>query len=431
MTGSILTLNAGSSSLKFALFDDVAEPAAGVRGEIEDLHGGAPHLLARDRAGEILTERRWRAEVEHPFAVALEALLAFTEAHLGADGLAAVGHRVVHGGADHVAPERVTPALMAALEALTPLDPLHMPANLALIRAIAAARPSLAQAACFDTAFHHTLPPVATRFAIPRDLHDAGVRRYGFHGLSYEYIAGRLREQAPQLARGRVIAAHLGSGASLCALRDGVSIATTFGFSALDGLVMASRCGALDPGVPLYLARQGRGVDEIEDLLYRRSGLLGVSGISGDVRVLLASHHPHAREALDLFAYRFALEAAALASALGGLDGLVFTAGIGEHAPAIRAQACARLAWLGLELDEAANAANRAVISTPRSRVEVRVMATDEEAMIARHTLAVLRRAAAPMDDPEDPSDVTSETEKAAPVSQGGHIIQSGCGDRI
>jgi acetate kinase len=394
MTGSILTLNAGSSSLKFALFDDSAEPAATVRGEIEDLDGGAPHLLARGADGKVLAERRWPAQTDQAFTVALDALLAFTEAHLGADGLAAVGHRVVHGGADHVAPERVTPALLAALEALTPLDPLHMPGNLAPMRAVAAARPGLVQAACFDTAFHHTLPPVAARFAIPRDLQDAGVRRYGFHGLSYEYISGRLREQAPQLARGRVIAAHLGSGASLCALQDGVSIATTFGFSALDGLVMATRCGAIDPGVLLYLARQGLSFDDIEDLLYRRSGLLGVSGISGDVRVLLDSDGAHAREALDLFAYRFALEAGALASALGGVDGLVFTGGIGEHAPAIRAQACARLAWLGLELDEPANGANSVVISAPQSRIEVRVMATDEEAMIARHTQALLRRPA-------------------------------------
>jgi acetate kinase len=390
MTGSILTVNAGSSSLKFALFDDAAEPAATVRGEIEDLDGGSPHLLARGAAGEVLAERRWPAQMGHPSAVALDALLAFADAHLGAEGLAAVGHRVVHGGAGHVAPERVTPALLAALLALTPLDPLHMPASLAPIHAVAAARPALAQVACFDTAFHHTLPPVATRFAIPRDLYEAGVRRYGFHGLSFEYIVGRLREQAPQLIRGRVIAAHLGSGASLCALQDGVSVATTFGFSVLDGLVMATRCGDLDPGVLLYLARQGRSCGDIEDMLYRRSGLLGVSGISGDVRRLLASDDPRAREALDLFAYRFALEAGALASALGGLDGLVFTAGIGEHAPAIRAQACGRLAWLGLELDAAANSAGSAVISTPRSRVEVRVIATDEEAMIARHTRAVL-----------------------------------------
>jgi acetate kinase len=393
-TGSILTLNAGSSSLKFALFDSVAEPAM-VRGQIEDLDSGCPHMIAKDANGVVLAERSWPAGAGHPFALALHALLEFTDAHLGADGLAAVGHRVVHGGGDHIAPERVTPALLAALEALTPLDPLHMPDNLAPIRAVAETRPALPQVACFDTAFHHTLPPVARRFAIPRALETAGVRRYGFHGLSYEYIAGRLKQQSPGLASGRVIAAHLGSGASLCALQDGRSIATTTGFSALDGLVMATRCGDLDPGVILYLGRQGRSFADIEDMLYRKSGLLGVSEISGDARVLLASDDPRAKEALDLFTYRIAIEIGALASALGGLDGLVFTAGIGEHAPAIRAAVCIRLAWLGLDLDEGANAAGAVRISTPASTIEVRVIATNEEAMIAHHTLATIRRQAA------------------------------------
>jgi acetate kinase len=395
VAGSILTVNAGSSSLKFALFAAAAEPAAKVRGEIEDLDGGARRLIARDAAGAVLAERRWAAGDGQPFAVALHALLEFTDAHLGSDGLAGVGHRIVHGGADHISPERVTPALLTTLEALTPLDPLHMPDNLAPIRAIADARPWLAQAVCFDTAFHHTLPPVASRFALPREVSAAGVRRYGFHGLSYEYIACALKARAPRLAAGRVIVAHLGAGASLCALRGGVSIATTTGFSALDGLVMATRCGSLDPGVLLYLGRQGRSLADIEDMLYRRSGLLGVSGVSGDVRVLLASDDPHAREALDLFTYHIALEAGAMASALHGLDGLVFTAGIGEHASAIRAAVCARLAWLGIDLDNAANAAGANRISTLGSKIEVRVMATDEEAMIARHTLAVLDRVAA------------------------------------
>jgi acetate kinase len=298
----------------------------------------------------------------------------------------------VHGGADHIAPEMITPALVALLETLTPLDPLHMPDNLAPMRAVTAARPRLAQVACFDTAFHHTMPPVAARFALPRALETKGVRRYGFHGLSYEYISSCLKTQSLALARGRVIAAHLGSGASLCALNDGSSIATTTGFSALDGLVMATRCGSLDPGVILYLGRQGYSFTDVEDLLYRRSGLLGVSGISGDVRVLLASDDPHARDAIELFTYRIALEAGAMISALGGLDGLVFTAGIGEHAPAIRAAVCTRLSWLGLRIDDAANAASAACISTPDSKVEVRVIATDEELMIARHTQATINR---------------------------------------
>jgi len=393
MTGSILTINGGSSSLKFALFDNIAELTATVRGEIEDLDA-APHLLARDAAGAVLAERRWSAGSDmHPFAVALDALLNFADAHLGRDGLAAVGHRVVHGGADHIAPEMITPALVALLETLTPLDPLHMPDNLAPMRAVTAARPQLAQVACFDTAFHHTMSPLAARFALPRALEKKGVRRYGFHGLSYEYISSCLKTQSPALARGRVIAAHLGSGASLCALSDGSSIATTTGFSALDGLVMATRCGSLDPGVILYLGRQGYSFADIEDLLYRSSGLLGVSGISGDVRVLLASDDPHARDAIELFTYRIALEAGAMISALGGLDGLVFTAGIGEHAPAVRSAVCARLSWLGLRIDETANAASAGRISMTDSKVEVRVIATDEELMIARHTQATINRA--------------------------------------
>ena len=388
MKGSILTINAGSSSLKFALFDNDAGLTETVRGEIENL-GAAPHFQARATAGRVLAEKRWPADAKQSFADALDTLLTFAEAHLDRGGLTAVGHRIVHGGADHIEPALVTPALLRDLEALTPLDPLHMPHNLAPIRAIVAARPALAQVACFDTAFHHTLPPVARQFALPREISAAGVRRYGFHGLSYEYIAGRLQKQLPALARGRVIAAHLGSGASMCALRNGISIATTTGFSALDGLVMATRCGRLDPGVLLYLGARGHSFGDIEDMLYRRSGLLGVSGISDDVRTLLASDNPHAKEAIDLFTYQIAIEAGGLVSALGGLDGLIFTAGIGEHAPAIRAAVCDRLAWLGLRLDAAANAANANCISTPDSSIEVHVIATDEEAMIARHTQTI------------------------------------------
>jgi acetate kinase len=391
--GSILTLNAGSSSVKFALFDTAAKLAETIRGEIENL-AAAPHFHAHDARGTLIAEKRWPEGAAPPFAAVLGELLTFAEAHRGADGLAAVGHRVVHGGPDHIGPSRVTPALLADLEALTPLDPLHMPLNLAPIHAILAARPDLPQVACFDTAFHHTLPAVARRFALPQAITATGVRRYGFHGLSFEYIADRLHHQAPALSRGRVIVAHLGAGASLCALLEGRSIATTTGFSALDGLMMATRCGLLDPGVLLYLLRQGHSVDDLEDMLYRRSGLLGVSGLSGDLRVLLASDAPAAREALDLFTYRIAWEAGALASALGGLDGLVFTAGIGEHAPRIRAEVCARLAWLGLRLDSQANLGNAACISLPDSAIDVRVIATNEEAMIARHTEAMTEGAA-------------------------------------
>jgi acetate kinase len=387
MSGSILSLNTGSSSVKFALFDTADHLTATVRGEIENL-GSTPHMTARDMAGKVLAEKH----LPQGFDLALHAVLEFADHHLGRGGLIAVGHRVVHGGEDHVVPEFITPALLAALGALTPLDPLHMPVNLAAMRAVAAARPALRQVACYDTAFHHTMPAVAQRLALPRSIAAQGMRRYGFHGLSYEYIAGRLAHLSPALAHGRVIVAHLGSGASLCAVKDGKSIDTTMGFSALDGLVMATRCGLLDPGVILNLGRQGHSFADIEDMLYHHSGLLGVSGISGDVRVLLASDNPHAREAIELFSYRIATEAGALTSALGGLDGLIFTAGIGENAPAIRSAVCERLAWLGLRLDDAANAANADCISTPGSAIDVRVIPTDEEAMIAHHAQAAINR---------------------------------------
>jgi acetate kinase len=387
VTSAILTLNAGSSSVKFALYG-AARLDAMLRGEIETL-GSAPHLWARDRDGNIIAERRWPADGSGSFDAVLHALLDFVDAHLGDAVLSAVGHRVVHGGADHAAPELVTPGLLAELEALTPLDPLHMPMNLAPIRTVLAARPALPQVACFDTGFHHDMPALAQLVALPHAVAGHVIRRYGFHGLSYEFIAGKLTEIAPQRAKGRVIVAHLGSGASLCALLDGRSIETTTGFSALDGLVMATRCGTIDPGVLLYLAQQGHSVTDIEDMLYRRSGLLGVSGISGDVRVLEASDDPRARLALDLFSYRIAGEAGRLASALGGLDMLVFTAGVGEHAASVRAAVCARLGWLGVTLDAAANAASAALISAPAAKVEIRVVPTDEEAVIARHTSRV------------------------------------------
>ena len=390
MPSAILTLNAGSSSLKFALFDSATPTKALLRGEVSDLNI-APHLVAHDSDGNLLIDRNWPvaraglAGSEGSFANILTALLEFIDVHPGHDGLAAVGHRVVHGGADYIAPERVTPALLQSLMTLTPLDPIHLPHNIAPIRAIALAKPKLPQIACFDTAFHRTIPPVAQRFALPRAISDAGVRRYGFHGLSYEYIAARLREVAPALARGKVVVAHLGAGASLCALLNGASVATTFGFSVLDGLVMATRCGSLDPGVILYLARQGHSFADIEDMLYNRSGLLGVSGISEDIRVLLASTEVHAREAIELFTYRLAIEIAGMAAALGGLDGIVFTAGIGEHSSEIRGAVCDRLAWLGVRLDNAANLAGKPCISAADSDVAVRVIATDEDVMIARH----------------------------------------------
>jgi acetate kinase len=390
---AVLTLNAGSSSIKFSLFEVGSSERLTLvsHGEVEGI-GSAPHFVARDSAGAVLAEQSW-ADPGQAFPSLLEAVIGWAESHLGADTLIAIGHRVVHGGALHDRPERVTPDLLIALDKLTPLAPLHQPHNLAPIRAIAAARPELPQVACFDTAFHHTMPAVATRFALPRDYEKAGVRRYGFHGLSYEYIARRLRDVAPDLAQGRVIAAHLGNGASLCGMAAGRSVDTTMGFTALDGLVMGTRCGSLDPGVILYLEEErALTAKQVEELLYRRSGLLGVSGgIASDMRILLASADPQAKQAVELFVYRIAREIGALTSSLGGLDGLVFTAGIGEHAPAIRAMVCARLGWLGVVLDPAANAGHAAIVSAPQSRIAVRVIPTDEEAMIARHTLDAIR----------------------------------------
>lgn len=387
MSGAILTLNAGSSSLKFSLFREAgADLTRLADGEIEGL-GATPHLIARD-GGAVVAERRWESAEGPTYAAILGELIDWADRHAGGEGLAAVGHRIVHGGARRWRPERIDEALLAELKALCPLAPLHQPHNLAAVEAVRAVHPGLAQVACFDTAFHHGHDAVVERFALPRALEAEGVRRYGFHGLSYEYLAGRMRGLDPELAAGRMIVAHLGSGASLCAIRNGRSIDTTMGFTALDGLMMGSRCGALDPGVVLYLM-QTRGLDAaaIEDLLYRRSGLLGVSGISGDMRALLANPQPQAREAVELFVFRIAREIGALTMSLGGLDGLVFTAGIGAHSPEIRALVCARLTWLGARLDPAANARGDGRISAPDSRLAIWATPTDEEAMIARHTL--------------------------------------------
>jgi acetate kinase len=301
----------------------------------------------------------------------------------------------VHGGRDFTAPVRLTAEILQQLDALTPLAPLHQPHSLAPIRTLMKLRPGLPQVACFDTAFHRTMPAVAMRFALPREYEAEGVRRYGFHGLSYEYIAGALRQEAPCVAAGRVVVAHLGNGASLCGMRDGRSQDTTMGLTALDGLVMGTRCGTLDAGVVLYMLQQKRlDAHAVEHVLYERSGLLGVSGLSSDMQVLLASSDKRAREAVELFAFRIGQETAAMAASLGGLDGFVFTGGIGEHAAEVRAMVGERLHWLGVELDAAANiginkgSAGR--ISTSGSRVDVYVIPTDEEATIARHTQDVV-----------------------------------------
>jgi acetate kinase len=384
-------VNAGSSSIKFGLYD--ARPGLPLlyRGRIEGI-GVSPNLKVVSATGESVAERNWRAEDLDTRAATREVLVAaagFARRH--GRTVSAIGHRVVHGGTAFAAPVRVDDAVFAALERLIPLAPLHQPHNLAAIDTIAEAAPHIPQVACFDTAFHRTQPAVAELYGLPRELSAGGVRRYGFHGLSYEYVAGRLKEIAPDLAEGRVIAAHLGSGASLCALRGGRTVATTMGFTALDGLMMGTRCGALDPGVILYLM-DDRHMDAraIEDLLYRKSGLLGVSGVSSDMRNLRASSDPSAAKAIELFVYRVVREAGSLAASLGGLDGLVFTAGIGENDPEIRAKIAAGCAWLGVELDENRNAAGAGRISRDGSRVQAWVIPTDEESMIARHTASVL-----------------------------------------
>ena len=391
MPDAILALNAGSSSIKFALFEVGENSRLGLlsKGQVESL-GTTPHFVAKDAAGATLTENRWLEGDKDDEAV-LDELLAWVEGHLGRAKLAAVGHRVVHGGRDFVGPVQLTAGVVEALDRLTPLAPLHQPHSLAPIRTLMALRAGLPEVACFDTAFHRTLPPVAAGFALPREYEADGVRRYGFHGLSYEYIAHALRKTVPGLAAGRVVVAHLGNGASLCAMRDGISVDTTMGFTALDGLVMGTRCGTIDAGVVLYMLQQkGLSAQEVEQVLYKRSGLLGVSGISSDMRTLTASPEPRAREAVELFVYRIAQQTAALAASLGGIDGFVFTAGIGEHAPEVRALVCERLAWLGVAFDPAANTGGVSRLSTPDSRVEVHVIPTDEEAMIARHTLEVV-----------------------------------------
>lgn len=387
MADAILALNAGSSSIKFALFEVGGDgPELLSAGQVEGV-GTAPHFVARDAAGTVLDES-WPDTADHD--TLLRGMLDWADGHLGADTLVAVGHRVVHGGREFTAPVLLTPGIVQALDALSPLAPLHQPHSLSPIRALAALRPGLRQVACFDTAFHHTMPAVATRFALPHKYEAEGVRRYGFHGLSYEHIARTLRDTAPDLAAGRVIVAHLGNGASLCAMQAGRSMDTTMGFTALDGLVMGTRCGTLDAGVVLHMLRQGLDLHEVEQVLYRQSGLLGVSGVSSDMRALLRSADPRAREAIELFVFRIARETAALAASLGGLDGLVFTAGIGERSADIRTLVCERLHWLGVVPDMAANARGAGRISAASSMVEVHVIPTDEEAMIARHTLACI-----------------------------------------
>lgn len=386
-----LVLNSGSSSIKFGLFEiSAAEPALLCKGLLDE-HEAKPRLVVKGAAGEDLFEKR-RDETDADGGHLFADVLAFIDDRFGQDSLRAAGHRIVHGGPDHSGPVELTDDVYAKLEALTPLAPLHQPRCLAPIRTLSAIRPALTQIACFDTAFHHGLAPPASRFAIPRRYEQQGIRRYGFHGLSFEYVAGRLAGIAPQLVAKRTVIAHLGNGASLCALRNGRSVDTTMGLTPLDGLVMGTRSGTIDPGVLLYLQLHERmSVEDIQHLLYHESGLLGVSGLSADMRTLLASREAAAREAVDLFVFRAAQEIAMMATTLAGLDCLVFTGGIGEHAKEIRSAIGERLAWLGVRIDVVANDEGRERIGDGDSPVEVFVIPTNEELAIARHCAEVLR----------------------------------------
>lgn len=399
MTRSVLTLNAGSSSIKFSLYElaDNGTPDHPVlTGQIDGI-GSNPHIKASDGNGKRIDDidipLHGNAENQHHEA--LEFLISWLHDHENGWRVVAVGHRVVHGGERYSRPMLLDDNIIEHLTRLIPLAPLHQPHNLSAIRAVARLFPELAQVACFDTEFHASQPWVAQACALPRRLTEAGIKRYGFHGLSYEYIASALPAALGPLAEGRVVVAHLGNGASLCAMRGRRSVASTMGFSTLDGLMMGTRCGSLDPGIVLHLIQQqGMNVSALEKLLYEKSGLLGVSSISGDMRTLEASAAPEARQAIELYAYRLNQQLGSMAAALGGLDALVFTAGIGENSALMRQRVGSGAAWLGLELDKEANqaaASGLRCISLATSRVAVWVIPTDEEGMIAQHTQAVLR----------------------------------------
>ncbi|MDK4741532.1 acetate/propionate family kinase [Rhizobium sp. CNPSo 3464] len=387
---TILVVNAGSSSLKFEVFAAADTLARRIKGRMEGI-GTAPRLTIKGAGGDRLADEDYPRDTVPDLPAAMRLVGEWLrERHEGR--LIAVGHRVVHGGPDHMRPARIDEDLVRELERYTPLAPLHQPNNLAPIRILLEHQPQLAQVACFDTAFHRGHDPMADHYAIPAHYFDEGVRRYGFHGLSYEYVAGKLAEVAPDVSGRRVIVAHLGSGASMCALNRGRSVECTFGFTALDGLPMGTRCGQIDPGVLLYLLQQyGMTAVQLQDLLYKESGLKGLSGISNDVRDLLASSDAGATLALDHFVHRIGLNAGLLAAALGGLDAFVFTAGVGENSPAMRARIAEKLGWLGASLDPERNDAGELLVSSEDSKVAVYVVPTDEELMIARHTLALIK----------------------------------------
>lgn len=387
-SGVLVTFNPGSSTIKIGLFAIDRGSARRIGKGMIDLRQQplVLHIVEGPNAADIPL----KAQVADELDDVLHETLGWLSKHFEHEGLVAAGHRVVHGGDQFHGPVRIDDAALAAIEALVPLAPLHQPQSVRLITAIRRLRPGLPQVASFDTAFHRTQTDMVRRFALPRAMFDEGIKRYGFHGLSYKYIAGALQRQAPELAQGRIVVAHLGSGASLCGLIGGESRDTSMGFSTLDGIPMATRSGALDPGVPLHLLANGMSREQLEDLLYHRSGLLGVSGISADSRALLESDAPEAREAIEMFAFRIAQTVASLAVTLGGLDGIVFTAGIGEHQPQVRTLVCGHLGWLGVGLDEGANAANALRIEGAGSKVAVLVIPTDEEQVIADEAVGVL-----------------------------------------
>jgi acetate kinase len=387
MTAHLLVMNAGSSSLKFSMFREAPGAPWQVesRGQIEGI-GTSPHLSVKDDRGEKLADEKLDPSVRNGPA-AIEVLAGWLRSRYGRGRVVGVGHRVVHGGPRYNRPTVVTREILSELRELTPLAPLHQPHNLAPIETIFDRMPDVPQVACFDTSFHRAHAGLATLVPLPRELCQGGVERYGFHGISYEYISSMLPKVAPEIAEGRVIVAHLGSGASLCALKNRTSVDTTMGFTALDGLCMGTRPGGLDPGIVLYLFQKlGLSVKEVEDVLYKKSGLLGISGLSNDMRDLLGRSEPQARLAVDYFVYRAAKEIGALAAVLGGVDGLVFTAGIGENSAEIRRRICESSAWLGIELDPSANSSRSPRVSKPGSRVSAWVIPTNEELMIAQHT---------------------------------------------
>lgn len=394
MSDVILVINAGSSSIKFTVYDVQGNDLAmRYDGQIEGI-GTAPHFEAEDSNKQTIHDETWSADSNGRggHTIALEKLLGWLNGKLEGSNLIGVGHRVVHGGAEYTVPVVITDEVLQTLEGYVVLAPLHQPNSLAGINAVKELQPDLPQVACFDTSFHRTNPLVAEQFAIPYEFFAEGVRRYGFHGLSYAYIAHTLPTIAPDIANGRVIVAHLGSGASVAAINNGKGVDSTMGFTALDGLPMGTRCGSIDPGVLLYwLQEKGMDAQQIEDMLYKKSGLLGLSGISNDMRDLENSDDPRAAQAIDYFVYRVVWSIGALAAVNGGMDALVFTAGIGEHSETVRGKVIRKLTWMGIELNEEANDRDAGLITTPESPIPVYVIPTDEEKMIAMETLKTLR----------------------------------------